>query len=79
MDAKAVVKMGELSRDGRTRAPTVALDHDFTGTMVTPMGFLLPQHDELYIYMSQNPSRRFQKPTPYSTTGLFGKASAIAR
>jgi hypothetical protein len=51
MDAKAVVKMGELSRDGRTRAPTVALDHDFTGTMVTPLGFLLPQHDELYIYM----------------------------
>lgn len=51
MDAKAVVKMGELSRNGRTRAPTAALDHDFTGTMVTPMGFLLPQHDELYIYM----------------------------
>ncbi len=51
MDAKAVVKMGELSRDGRTRAPTVALDHDFTGSMVTPMGFLLPQHDELFIYM----------------------------
>ncbi len=51
MDAKAVVKMGELSRDGRTRAPTVALDHDFTGTMVTPLGLFLPQHDELYIYM----------------------------
>lgn len=51
MDAKAVVKMGELSRDGRTRAPTVALDHDFTGTMVTPLGFFLPQHDEFYIYM----------------------------
>ena len=51
MDAKAVVKMGELSRNGRTRAPTVALDHDFTGDMVTPLGFFLPQHDELYIYM----------------------------
>lgn len=51
MDAKAVVKMGELSRNGRTRAPTVALDHDFKGTMVTPMGFFLPQHDELYVYM----------------------------
>jgi len=51
IDAKAVVKMGELSRNGRTRAPTVALDHDFKGTMVTPLGFFLPQHDELYIYM----------------------------
>jgi hypothetical protein len=51
MDAKAVVKMGELSRNGRTRAPTAALDHDFTGTMVTPLGLFLPQHDELYIYM----------------------------
>jgi hypothetical protein len=51
LDAKAVVKMGELSRNGRTRAPTVALDHDFKGAMVTPLGFFLPQHDELYIYM----------------------------
>ena len=62
MDAKAVVKMWELSRDGRTRAPTVALDHDFKGTMVTPMGMFLPQHDELYVYMvtratSDKPSR----------------------
>lgn len=51
MDAKAVVKMGELSRDGRTRAPTVALDHDLKGSIVTPMGHFLPQHDELYVYM----------------------------
>jgi hypothetical protein len=51
MDAKAVVKMGDLSRNGRTRAPTAALDHDFKGTMVTPLGLFLPQHDELYIYM----------------------------
>jgi len=51
MDAKAVVKMGELSRDGRTLAPTVALDHDFKGIMVTPMDFFLSQHDELYVYM----------------------------
>jgi hypothetical protein len=51
MDAKAVVKMGELSRNGRTRAPTAALDHDYPGDTVTPLGLFLPQHDELFIYM----------------------------
>lgn len=51
MDAKAVVKMGELSRNGRTRVPTVALDHDYPGDTVTPLGLFLPQHDELFIYM----------------------------
>lgn len=51
MDAKAVVKMGELSRDGTTRVPTKALDHDYPGDAVTPLGLLLPQHDELFIYM----------------------------
>ena len=51
MDAKAVVKIGDLSRNGRTRVPTAALDHDYRGDKLTPMGFLLPQYDELYIYM----------------------------
>ncbi len=51
MDAKAVVKMGELSRNGHTRVPTVALDHDYPGDKVTPLGMLLPRHDELFIYM----------------------------
>ena len=51
MDAKAVVKMGELSRNGETRVPTKSLDHDFTGDTVTPLGIYLPQHDDLYIYM----------------------------
>lgn len=51
MDAKAVVKMGELSRNGRTRVPTKALDHDYPGDAVTPLGIYLPQHDDLYIYM----------------------------
>lgn len=51
MDAKAVVKMGELSRNGRTRVPTSALDHDYRGDKVTPMGLFLPQYDELYIYL----------------------------
>ena len=51
MDAKAVVKMGDFSRDGVSRVPTEALDHDYPGDKVTPLGFLLPQHDELYLYM----------------------------
>ncbi len=51
MDAKAVVKMGEFSRNGLSRVPTQALDHDYPGDKVTPLGFLLPQHDELHLYM----------------------------
>ena len=52
MDAKAVVKLGELSRGGKSRVPTKALDHDYPDAEhVTPVGILLPQHDELYFYM----------------------------
>lgn len=51
MDAKAVVKMGEFSRNGQSRVPTRTLDHDYPGDKVTPLGFLLPQHDELHLYM----------------------------
>ena len=55
MDPKATVKIGELSRNGTSRIPVQALDHDFQpdGT-VTPVGLLLPQHDELSIYMAQS-------------------------
>jgi hypothetical protein len=49
-DAKAAVKIGEFSRDGESRVPVRALDHDFKpdGT-ATPVGILLPEHDELSI------------------------------
>jgi hypothetical protein len=49
-DAKAIVKIGELSRHGESRVPVRALDHDFKpdGT-ATPVGILLVGHDELSI------------------------------
>lgn len=50
MDAKATVKVGEFSRNGESRVPVQALDHDFDpDAKVTPVGMLLPQYDELSI------------------------------
>lgn len=51
MDAKATVKLGPFSRRGRSRVPVAAADHDFQpeGT-VTPVGLLLPDLDELFLY-----------------------------
>jgi hypothetical protein len=49
-DAKAVVKVGEFSRDGDGRVPVRALDHDYKAdAKVTPVGILLPEFDELSI------------------------------
>jgi hypothetical protein len=49
-DAKAVVKVGEFSRGGQSRVPVRALDHDYEpDSTATPVGLLLPQHDELSI------------------------------
>jgi hypothetical protein len=37
MDAKVALKVGEFDRGGKTRVPTVALDHDFGGVQsLTP-------------------------------------------
>lgn len=53
VDTKAVVKVGEFSRNGTTRVATKALDHDFNAdARVTPVGILLPQHDDLRIFMA---------------------------
>lgn len=53
MDTKAVVKVGEFSRGGTTRVPTRALDHDFHAeATVTPVGILMPDHDDLRIFMA---------------------------
>ena len=54
-DCKAVVKVGELSRRGKSRVEVKALDHDFQPDQVlTPAGILLPKHDELYISMVES-------------------------
>ncbi len=51
MDAKATVKIGEFSRNGKNRVQVQAQDHDFQpeGT-VTPVGILLPEQDDLFLY-----------------------------
>jgi len=50
-DAKATVKIGPFSRRGRSRVPTAAADHDFQPeATVTPVGLLLPELDELFLY-----------------------------
>lgn len=51
MDAKATVKVGPFARGGKSRVPTVAVDHDFQPeAMVTPVGLLVPTLDELFVY-----------------------------
>lgn len=51
MDAKATVKIGPFSRQGRSRVPVAAADHDFRPeATVTPVGLLLPELDELFLY-----------------------------
>lgn len=51
LDAKAVVKIGEFSRDGYNRVAVAAADHDFNpDATVTPFGFLLPRYDDLFLY-----------------------------
>ncbi|MCP4273783.1 MAG: ISAzo13 family transposase [Gammaproteobacteria bacterium] len=51
-DAKATVKLGDLSRGGKSRVVVKGMDHDFQydGT-ITPVTIYLPKHDEVYIYM----------------------------
>ncbi len=54
LDAKATVKVGEFSRKGKSRVLVKALDHDFKSKEVTtPYGIFLPDHNRLYIYLSQ--------------------------
>jgi len=53
LDAKAVVKIGESSREGHNRVPVAAADHDFKpDAIVTPFGFLLPHSGDLFLYLS---------------------------
>ena len=51
IDAKATVKVGPFARGGKSRTQTRACDHDFKpDATVTPVGILLPEIDELFIY-----------------------------
>ncbi len=51
IDAKVAVKVGEFDRGGKTRVPTIALDHDFPEPVtLTPYGIFLPQYDELFLF-----------------------------
>ncbi len=51
LDAKATVKIGPFSRRGKSRVPVAAADHDFQPeATVTPVGFLLPATDEVFLY-----------------------------
>lgn len=50
LDAKAVVQIGEQSRDGYNRVAVAAADHDFKpDATVTPFGFLLPRYGDLFL------------------------------
>jgi len=53
LDAKATVKIGEFSRNGKARWKVKALDHDFQPVATTtPYGILLPDYDRLYLYFA---------------------------
>ncbi len=55
MDAKAKVKVGDFDRGGKNRVPTKAADHDFKPkNVVTPYGILVPEFDELFLYLTES-------------------------
>src|SRR5262245_40253212 len=55
LDAKAMVNVGPFSRRGRGRTGTEAADHDFKPeATLTPFGILLPEHDDLTLYVARS-------------------------
>jgi transposase len=55
LDAKASVKIGLFSREGRNWAKVEASDHDFKAdAKLTPFGILLPQQGDLFLYFAQS-------------------------
>jgi hypothetical protein len=51
MDAKATVKVGDYSQNGKNRVQVHAADHDFhPEATVTPVGLLLPRYDARTLY-----------------------------
>jgi hypothetical protein len=56
IDAKGTILLALLSRGGYNRLEVKALDHDFRpDKTVTPVGVFLPQHNELYIFLTTGP------------------------
>jgi len=49
LDTKARINVGEFDRGGRARVERKALDHDYPGEVVVPVGIFLPKYDELYV------------------------------
>jgi hypothetical protein len=54
MDAKATVKMGNYSRNGKSRNGRKALDHDFKGETLTPFGILNKNTQDLAHYFTKS-------------------------
>lgn len=55
LDAKARMNIGNFSRGGRNRVLTKAEDHDLgVKTKLTPFGFYLPQHDDLFLFFTES-------------------------
>jgi DDE family transposase len=53
LDAKATVNVGPSSRRGKSRTRVEAADHDFKPeAKLTPFGILLPEYDEVTLYMT---------------------------
>jgi hypothetical protein len=53
IDAKAMLKVGPFSREGRSRVIIRAADHDFKpDETLTPFGIFLPEVDEVYLYFA---------------------------
>ena len=55
LDAKATVNVGPFSRRGKSRTRTAAADHDFEPeATLTPFGILLPESDDLTLYLARS-------------------------
>ena len=55
IDAKATVEIGLFSRKGKSRTIVNAADHDFKpDAKMTPFGIYLPDHGELFLYMTNS-------------------------
>ena len=56
IDAKAAVKIGNYSRNGKSRNGRKALDHDFKGKTITPFGILNVKTKDLMLYFTRTKS-----------------------
>jgi len=56
LDAKASVKIGHYSRNGKSRNGRKALDHDFKGETITPFGILDVKRKDLMLYFTKTKS-----------------------